>query len=224
VAAPGQRLDAAGNLRRGCDGQRRTVDPAEFASDRDGHAPASAAGRGFQQRVARKTAFRPTGRRSSEPGRPRLNLAVASCRVDADADISGIVRVQMIKQHLAAEGAADRQIESFGERRNCRRTASSHPSACRREWRTAARLLASRSSSAFELAGPGRLSTGCVGFAETASTFWSAYLQAGSDHRAGAAGCCDRKGTGDEFRNASGHRRSRHPFGNFVKNRRYSIS
>ena len=41
--------------------------------------------------------------------------ALGERRVDADADIAGIVRVVVVEEHLAAERAADGQVEALGE-------------------------------------------------------------------------------------------------------------
>ena len=72
---------------------------------------------------SRRSSSRPAARRRRAAGRRRLH-ALGELRVDADADIAGIVRMAVVEQVLAAEGAADRQVVGLGEARGCRRTAS----------------------------------------------------------------------------------------------------
>ena len=86
-------------------------------------------------------------------------MAVGELRVGADADIAGIVRMQMIEQHLAAEGAADRQRPGFGDRSRMRDFASALQRVPPRM--TKGRLAAPSSSASFcSSASPGDVSTG----------------------------------------------------------------
>ena len=78
----------------------------------------------LQQRIVRGGHFADAA--ADQQHQVGLLDAGGELRVDADADIAGVVRVQMIEQHLAAEGAADRQRPGFGELWN-RPTASVVP-------------------------------------------------------------------------------------------------
>ncbi len=137
-------------------------------------------------------------------------------RVDADADIAGIVRVQMVEQHLAAEGAADRQRPGLGD--------AAHP---RHRLGIPARAaeddegplgLAEQFLQRVELGFAG------AGFDRCVRQGGGRLDQAGQhvlgqrdDDRAGAAGGRDRKGAGDEFGDARGIVDLDHPFGDVAE-------
>ena len=135
-------------------------------------------------------------------------------RVDADADVAGIVRVQMVEQHLAAEGAADRQRPGFGDAAQIGDRLLAPARAAEDRRRAALAPVSSRRRARSISASPGRVSTGREGQACGASTLVGQHvLRQRDDDRTGTAGRGDGEGAGDEFGNARGVVDLDHPFG-----------
>ena len=116
--------------RAGIDGERRPVDAAKLLGAGMDVDERLARFGNVDQRIAR-------GRHLAEPSADEeedigLLHPLGERRVDADADVAGIVRMVVVEEHLAAEGAADRQVEAFGEAAHARRPPP-RSSASRRE-------------------------------------------------------------------------------------------
>ena len=99
----------------GCrvDGEARTIDPSEFirvGMDMDKGLPGVG---NVHQRIAGGGHFAETP--ANQQQHIRLFHAGGEGRIDADADIARIIRMQMVEQHLPTKGTADGQMPFFGK-------------------------------------------------------------------------------------------------------------
>ena len=127
-----QRRGKAG--RRRVDGQMRMIDAAELlGAGMDMHEGLPRPGN-VEQRIALRGNFaEPAADQHDQVG--RLD-AGEQLRIDAEADVAGVARVQRVDQMGAAEGGGDRHREALGEARQ-RRASRPPTSGCRRPARSA---------------------------------------------------------------------------------------
>ena len=120
----------------------------------------------------------------------------------------------MVEQHLTAEGAAGGQVEAFGESLELRDGLLAPARAAENGDRPL--RLGKQSFQLFQLPGTRMAFHRLIGFRRHRLRLLRQHVfRQGQDHRAGAAGCRDRKGAGDEFRDAGGIVDLAHPFGDF---------
>ena len=99
--------------RAGVDGQRRPVEATEFFSARMNMDQRLGGLGDVDQRIAGGLLLAHAP--ADEHEQVRLPDAIGKRRIDADADIAGIIRMLVIEQALAAPRAGDGKREAFGE-------------------------------------------------------------------------------------------------------------
>ena len=146
----------------------------------------------------------------------RLLHARRQLRVEADADVAGVVFVAMIEQHLAAEGASDRQRPAFGYALHLLNRLRGPARAAEDGERLLRRIEQRFELIQLRLARP-RLDRGEGQGGRCLDCVGQHVFRQRDDHRAGASGGGDCEGTGDEFGNASGVLDLHHPFGDVAE-------